>query len=68
MEIRQRKYIDVHYNESEQKSADQIGRQLKSRGYILVTNDLSGSEYHYCDQYLGCEKIKQINNQKNGSK
>lgn len=61
MEIKSRKYIDVHYKESEQKGADKIGSQLKKRGYILVVNDASGApEYDYCDQYLGCERWKLI--------
>ena len=68
MEIRERKYVDIHYSEFEQKEADKIGNQLIRRGYILVANDASGSQYDYCDQYLGCEKIKQIKDQKNGSK
>lgn len=66
MEIRSRKYIDIHYTESEQKEVDKIGKRLKRRGYVLVANDASGSEkYDYCDQYLGCEKEKTVNEKQN---
>ena len=50
MEVRKLQYIDVHYNEDEQKEADKYGEYLKSLGYKLEHED-DGSDTDFCDQY-----------------
>ena len=49
-------YVDVHYNENEQKSADQIMKYLKRLGYNLEVRD-DGGHHDFCDQYMKYAKI-----------
>ena len=51
MEIRKHQYIDVHYNENEQKLADKYGKYLERLGYELQQTDIGGY-LDFCDQYI----------------
>ena len=54
-------YVDVHYNENEQKSADKIMKYLKRLGYNLEVRD-DGGHHDFCDQYMKYGKI--LNNER----
>ena len=62
MEIRRYTYIDVHYDENEQKYADREGERLIKNGYELQVRDDGGKDkdtgigFDYTDQYLKWHK------------
>ena len=66
MQIHKYTYIDVHYKESENKSALKLRKKLIKLGYKLWVEDEGSKPYDYCDQYLGIETIKSL--EKNAAK
>ena len=60
MQVRKRTYVDVHYTKDEQKSVMKLRKKLLNLGYTLQVEDAGSEPYDFCDQYLGHESSKNI--------